>query len=59
MESFPLSHLGNYHIRFRSNFGDGYQWIDPQKYDLPAPKYNGGVFLKVLNLGILYYFIMI
>lgn len=53
IESFPLSRFGRYHIRFRQNVEEGYQWIDPQELDIPVPKYNGGIFLKVINLGTL------
>ena len=51
VESFPLSKFGNYHIRFRKNWNDGYLWVDPPEFDIPVPKYNGGIFLKVTNLG--------
>lgn len=53
IESFPLSEYGNYHIRFRMNHGDSYQWIDPFDYNAPVPKYNGGIFLKVLDIGMI------
>lgn len=53
IDSFPLSRFGRYHIRFRQNVEEGYQWIDPQELDIPVPKYNGGIFLKVINLGTL------
>lgn len=52
IDAFPLSKFGRYHIRFRTNVGDGFQWMDPQEVDIPVPKYNGGIFLKVLNLGL-------
>ncbi|KAK8819081.1 hypothetical protein WA538_001659, partial [Blastocystis sp. DL] len=50
LSAFPLSRFGNYHIRFRRNTTTSYEWIEPQEVDDPCPTYNGGIFLKVLNL---------
>lgn len=50
LSAFPLSRFGNYHIRFRRNTPTSYEWIEPQEVDDPCPTYNGGIFLKVLNL---------
>ena len=57
IETFPLSRFGRYHIRFRCDQSDSYQWIEPQELDNACPTYNGGIFLKVLNLGILILYI--
>lgn len=54
LNAFPLSRFGRYHIRFRCDHEDSYQWIEPQDLDRPCPTYNGGIFLKVLNLGTLF-----
>ena len=51
LDAFPLSRFGRYHLRFRKNIDDSYQWIEPQEVDGPCPIYNGVIFLKVLNLG--------
>ena len=51
LETFPLSRFGRYHIRFRCDQSDSYQWIEPQELDSACPTYNGGIFLKVLDLG--------
>ncbi|KAK8807519.1 hypothetical protein WA171_000474 [Blastocystis sp. BT1] len=50
LDAFPLSRFGRYHLRFRKNTDDSYQWIEPQEVDGPCPIYNGVIFLKVLNL---------
>lgn len=50
MDAFPLSRFGRYHLRFRKNCDDSFQWIEPQELDGPCPIYNGVIFLKVLNL---------
>ena len=50
LSAFPLSRFGNYHIRFRRNTPTSYEWIEAQEVDDPCPTYNGGIFLKVLNL---------
>lgn len=52
IDAFPLNRFGRYHLRFRKNEGDSYVWIEPQDTTMPVPFYNGGIFLKVLNLGL-------
>ena len=52
VDAFPLSKFGRYHLRFRQNQGDSYQWVEVQDRSAPAPFYNGGIFLKVLNIGL-------
>lgn len=51
LNAFPLSSLGNYHIRFRRNNGSSYEWVELLDVMESAPTYNGGIFLKVLDLG--------
>ena len=52
VDAFPLSKFGRYHLRFRQNQGESYQWGEVQDRSAPAPFYNGGIFLKVLNIGL-------
>ena len=52
VDAFPLSKFGRYHLRFRQKQGDSYQWVEVQDRSVPAPFYNGGIFLKVLNIGL-------
>lgn len=51
MSTFPLAKFGRYHIRFRKNSSDSYEWAELLNESMPAPTYNGGIFLKVLDLG--------
>lgn len=51
LNAFPLAKFGRYHIRFRKNNSDSYEWAELLDESMPAPTYNGGIFLKVLDLG--------
>lgn len=49
-EAFPLRDVGRYHIRFRMANKNGFIWMDNIADDDEAPQFNGGIFLKVLDL---------
>ncbi|KAM7453901.1 hypothetical protein BLSTO_05348 [Blastocystis sp. subtype 1] len=50
LRGFPLALFGHYHIRFRRNNGSSYEWAELLDEEESAPTYNGGIFLKVLDL---------
>lgn len=56
LRGFPLALFGHYHIRFRRNNGSSYEWAELLDEEESAPTYNGGIFLKVLDLGFCFLF---